>query len=562
MPFDGDHHDAPLPGLDHPLFAPHEDVELVEGEVNDRLEFSALYSVGDHDFVTGKQPTYYNGNANALRRNVQMAGRAIQLFGTAAWENNQHTILYYPAPPALLNIGTKDFSVLVVYQSDAAGDINHGVNCVTSLANTGGSAGKHLLAFYHNTYNTSDRKLIVETCSSSTQYVLLSAAGHVVHRRAQVGLFTRVNGQTSLWAFGQRLASGANAGSLAGAGDLAVGAMKTADAASPFYGMTGYVHLVSWWSRGMVDAEAAERSANPFAQYRPVPLLVGWRKPGATSYTFTAAAGSFALSGQAAALPYARKTVAATGSFALAGQDAAIKEAHKLAASLGTFEITGINAGLYFGHKAVAAVGAFVLSGQAIRALYARILAMSAGSFTLTGQAVAFNSNIILAASVGAFTVSGIAAALRASRTVALAAGAFTLTGQVASIIRGKVAVADTGVYTLTGNAAGLIATRRISAARGTFTLTGIATVLDWARQVAAGAFSMTGQAATLRAIRYMQASAGAFVVTGIAVTFDYDTLYPGAARPRPVRGGATPRSGGGATTIGGRSSGPATPRN
>lgn len=308
MPFDGEHFDAPLPGLDHPLFAPHDDVELVGGEINDKLEFSALYSVSDHDFVTGKQPTYVQNNANKLRRSVQMAGRGIQLFGTSRWEDNLQTCLLYSAPPALLNTGTKDFTILTVFQTDAGGDTNHGTQFLTNIAAAGGSVtNREMAGLSFNTYNTFDRSLGAGVWDSSTGYSIAAPAGTCVHKRAQVALFTRCRGVMSLWAFGQRLASASNTATLAGTGSLCVGALKVVDGGSPWYGVTGYIHLCSWWSRGMPEAEAAERSANPFAQYRPVPLLVGWRKPGGATI---AAAGLATETDSAFGLTWSKRRAA------------------------------------------------------------------------------------------------------------------------------------------------------------------------------------------------------------------------------------------------------------
>lgn len=109
--------------------------------------------------------------------------------------------------------------------------------------------------------------------------------------------------------------------------------------------------------------------------------------PWATNYTMTAAAGSFALSGQAAALKAARLLTAAAGGFALTGRVATLTIARKLTAAAGSFALTGQPANLLAARSIVASTGSFSLTGNA--AAFARTYAVTAdaGSFSLTGGA-------------------------------------------------------------------------------------------------------------------------------------------------------------------------------
>lgn len=97
-----------------------------------------------------------------------------------------------------------------------------------------------------------------------------------------------------------------------------------------------------------------------------------------SGYTLTAAAGSYALSGQAANLLKGRVLVCAAGSYALSGQAAILQKNSVL----------------------VAAAGSYTFSGQAANLLKGSALVASAGSYTFTGQAATLTYVLTVAAVV------------------------------------------------------------------------------------------------------------------------------------------------------------------
>lgn len=124
--------------------------------------------------------------------------------------------------------------------------------------------------------------------------------------------------------------------------------------------------------------------------YQPLIPAAAQQEAGAASYTLTADAGSFALSGQAAGLLAARRLAGDVGSVALSGQDAGLLAACRIDAGQGDIDVTGQAAGLLAARLLAGAHGVHALSGQDAGlsvggAGYA--LTAEAGSFALAGQA-------------------------------------------------------------------------------------------------------------------------------------------------------------------------------
>lgn len=263
-----------------------------------------------------------------------------------------------------------------------------------------------------------------------------------------------------------------------------------------------------------VTSAAANKSAlAAMAFYEPASL---------NNYSLTAAAGSFALSGQAASLKAGRSVTAAAGSFSLSGQSATLKAGRVLVSAAGSFTLSGQPATLYRAITLTAGAGSFTLSGQAASFGLTRTLSAGAGSYSLSGQAAAFAVTRVLSAGTGAFTLTGKAATL--TRT-----GSYSLT-------------CDTGDFTLSGQAAGLAATRLLTAGAGSFTLSGQAASLTAARTLAAGTgdFTLAGQAAGLtytpNAGAYtLSAEAGVFTLNGQAAALAY---VSNEAATQPTGGG------------------------
>lgn len=164
------------------------------------------------------------------------------------------------------------------------------------------------------------------------------------------------------------------------------------------------------------------------------------------------------------------------GSYALTGQAAALRAGRLLAAAQGTYNLTGHAAGLALGRKVAAAQGSYALTGNAAALVAARRLAAGQGSYALNGQDVTLlydSSDAQLVAEAGSYALSGQAANLRAARTLLAAAGSYALTGQAARLARDARLVLEAGGYTLTGQAAALAAPSKLAADVGVYTLTG-----------------------------------------------------------------------------------------
>jgi hypothetical protein len=197
-------------------------------------------------------------------------------------------------------------------------------------------------------------------------------------------------------------------------------------------------YLYVWVGRVLTARDVADLRADPYRMFRrrrvPVPLSA---PAPAGSYTITADAGSFALSGQAAALRAARLLSAAAGSFTLTGGAASLEYGRVLAAGAGSFALAGQDAGLRAVRTLAGGAGTFTLSGQAAGLVVARRLDATTGSYALTGAdaGLAYSGAAkVLAAEAGAFTLTGGAAGLFVGRRVAGGTGVFVLAGQAATL--------------------------------------------------------------------------------------------------------------------------------
>jgi hypothetical protein len=164
--------------------------------------------------------------------------------------------------------------------------------------------------------------------------------------------------------------------------------------------------------------------------------LVGGSGP--SGYTLTAAAGSFALSGQNANLLYGRRLAAGAGSFAETGQPASLLKGSRVAVGTGSFALSGQSANLLKGSRVAAGAGTFVLSGQAVALKFGRALAAGAGSFALAGQAAALLALRRLSTGAGAFVLSGLSVGLLVASGPAVlsAGGVFRRLGDLARVFR------------------------------------------------------------------------------------------------------------------------------
>lgn len=161
---------------------------------------------------------------------------------------------------------------------------------------------------------------------------------------------------------------------------------------------------------------------------------------GGGSYTITAAQGSYALTGQSAALRAARQIAAAQGSYTLTGQAAALRRGLKITAAQGSYALTGNDAGLRHAFNLLAGQGAYVLTGQ---------------DATLT-YVPAGGGNKVIKPEAGMYALTGQAAALRVDRRTTAAQGSYTLTGQDITFKRSYALQAGHGLYVVSGQDAAL----------------------------------------------------------------------------------------------------------
>lgn len=180
-----------------------------------------------------------------------------------------------------------------------------------------------------------------------------------------------------------------------------------------------------------------------------------------SAYSLTAAAGSYALSGQLAGLKSGRQVAGGQGAYALTGQAATLRAGRRALGAQGSYLFTGQAAALRAGRKVGAAQGSYALTGQAAGLRASRKLVAAQGSYSLTGFAagLVYGSGAkIMVAETGSYAISGQSAALRTSRKLAAAAGSYLLTGRPAALRAALRLTAGYGVYTLNGQAALLAA--------------------------------------------------------------------------------------------------------
>ncbi len=245
------------------------------------------------------------------------------------------------------------------------------------------------------------------------------------------------------------------------------------------------------------------------------------------SYTLTADAGSYALTGVAAGLKAGRQIAGNAGSYSLTGVAAGLKYGHKIAGAAGSYSLTGVSASLVTGRRITGAAGAYSLTGAAAGLAFGRKLAGDAGSYSLTGVDASLRFGRSIAGAAGSYTISGVAAGLAFGRKLAGAAGSYILSGQDATLTysgTAKSIACDAGAYSITGGAANLIVGRKLAGDAGSYAITGVAAGLAAGRKIAggAGSYALTGEAAALLAARVIAAAQGGYSLTGVDAILTY----------------------------------------
>lgn len=158
-------------------------------------------------------------------------------------------------------------------------------------------------------------------------------------------------------------------------------------------------------------------------------LLLALTGGGGASYTLTANAGSYALTGSSASLSVGRKITADAGTYSITGSSATLSAGRQITANAGTYSITGGSAALSVGRKITANAGTYSISGGTAALSVGRKITGQAGVYSLTG-----GSAVLTKSSGGiAYTLTG-------------SAGSYAVVGSNATLTKGS-AVTYSGGY-------------------------------------------------------------------------------------------------------------------
>lgn len=220
----------------------------------------------------------------------------------------------------------------------------------------------------------------------------------------------------------------------------------------------------------------------------------------AASYTLTASAGAYVLTGTAATLRRAYTLTIGSGSYSLTGTAAALKKAGLLSADAGSYALTGTAAALKRAYTLAASVGAYSLTGTAAAFLRALRLASDAGTYSLTGSAVGLTRARVLSASAGAFAAAGTAASLLLDHRLVAGSGNIVLAGGNAGLSIGRVLSTGSGTYTLNAVSGDLRRSLVLLAGGGSYGMTGNNVTFGFTSVlgVETGVYTFTGNTATL----------------------------------------------------------------
>lgn len=220
-------------------------------------------------------------------------------------------------------------------------------------------------------------------------------------------------------------------------------------------------------------------------------------KPTSTAKTLAAGAGSYAVTGTAAALLLKRKLTADVGAYAITGTAAALNLGKRLTAAAGSYALTGTDANPLHGWRATAVAGSYAITGTAANLLHKWVLAAAAGAYNINGTDVGLikPGNKTLPAGAGAYALTGTAAALLHKDILTAAAGSYAINGATANLKHGWAVPVSAGAYAINGQPVTL--RRNLPLVAG------------------AGAYAINGQAATLKQARKLIAGSGIYLLTG-----------------------------------------------
>lgn len=185
---------------------------------------------------------------------------------------------------------------------------------------------------------------------------------------------------------------------------------------------TGSHTTTQWATEASLAAGAALTAGNNDSLYLSQMTGTG---VAAGTFTLTAAAGSYAMTGQAATVYGGYVLTAGGGTYAITGEAATLSPSggsFTLVAAAGVYNLIGASSSSAF--QLDAAAGVYVLTGEAAILSPTGIFTLTAdfGSYSLAGQAVTFTTGTSVAYSLiaapGFYSLSGIPATLLVSTIV------------------------------------------------------------------------------------------------------------------------------------------------
>jgi hypothetical protein len=240
-------------------------------------------------------------------------------------------------------------------------------------------------------------------------------------------------------------------------------------------------------------------------------------------YSLTAEYGTYALSGQDAALSGSSYALAADyGTYALSGQDAGLSEGGTDTPA--PFPHLGLLGGLGFlGYTLTVEQGEYLLTGQDAAFVATYNLTAASGSYSLSGKAAALVESFGRVGDPGPFPHIGLLLGFQGNRTLVADAGIYALVGSEG--LGDYESTLETSTYALTGQDAGLLFARILTAEYATYTLSGQDADLPISgvdRSMAAdyGTYSLTGQDAATLAQYPLTAEQGFYALHGQAADF------------------------------------------
>lgn len=156
------------------------------------------------------------------------------------------------------------------------------------------------------------------------------------------------------------------------------------------------------WNNGQ---QALLPGGHPYASAAPT-------TGGGTTYTLTAAQGTFSLNGIAAAPNSARSLTAVKGAYVVNGIAAAFNRGIRMPAAQGAFIVSGIATTLNRGISMSAAQGSYTVNGIAAGLSRGRTVTAAQGSFTVNGIAASFPVALSIKPVTGVYTINGVATVL------------------------------------------------------------------------------------------------------------------------------------------------------